>query len=139
MSEKYKGLYGRGWAFPPDFDTEQGALMVSDVEDIHQSMQILFSTLSGERVMRRGYGCDLHAAVFENINDDLIASLTANITDAVLRYEQRVVLDQVEIAQDRLNPSMLGVHVSYRIRGTDALMRLTGQLDIGEGRGGMFS
>jgi len=139
MNPKITGIYGRGWAFPPDFDAMQGAQMVEDIDDIRQSMQILFSTQLGERIMRPNYGCDLHSAVFENISDDLIAGITANITDSILRYEQRVQLESVTVDQDRQTLNLLRVQVAYRIRGTDAVLRLVGQLDIGDGRGGIFA
>ncbi len=138
MNQKMAGMYGRGWAFPPDFDTEQGAQMVMDVEDIRQSLRILFSTQINERIMRPTYGCDLQSAIFENINDDLLVSIRTNITDSILRYEQRVSLESLDIERDRSNPGYLNIQVACRIRGTDAVMRLAGQLDVGEGRGGVF-
>ncbi len=138
MNQKMVGMYGRGWAFPPDFDVEQGAHMAVDTEDIRQSLRILFSTQLNERIMRPTYGCDLHSAIFENINDDLLASIRTNITDSILRYEQRVSLEKINIERDRNCPGCLHIQVACRIRGTDAVMRLAGQLDVGEDRGGVF-
>ncbi len=138
MNQKMAGMYGRGWAFPPDFDIEQGAQMVMDIDDIQQSLRILFSTQLNERIMRPTYGCDLHSAIFENINDDLFASIRTNITDSVLRYEQRVSLESIKIERDRDEPGCLHIQVACRIRGTEAVMRLAGQLDVGGDRGGVF-
>ncbi|WP_082743692.1 MULTISPECIES: GPW/gp25 family protein [unclassified Burkholderia] len=140
-----EGVYGRGWAFPPHFnvnlnDSEGGGVaMVHDIEDIRQSLLILFSTQPYERIMREDYGCDLQSAVFENINDDLIADITSKITDGILRYEKRVTLVALDITQDKKRPYVLRILLTYRVRGMETEERLGGQLDIGEGqRRGFF-
>jgi phage baseplate assembly protein W len=76
---------GTGWSFPPTF-TEGGAdvATVFDAEDIHQSLQILFATSLGERVMQDDYGCDLGRFLFEEIDRSLINSLTGLVSDAIL-------------------------------------------------------
>ncbi|KVN11845.1 hypothetical protein WT08_00175 [Burkholderia sp. MSMB1552] len=113
--------------------------MVHDIEDIRQSLLILFSTQPYERIMREDYGCDLQSAVFENINDDLIADITSKITDGILRYEKRVTLVALDITQDKKRPYVLRILLTYRVRGMETEERLGGQLDIGEGqRRGFF-
>ena len=56
MSEKNNildndGFLGKGWNFPPTL-TENGVKMVSYEEDIQQSLYVLLSTSSSERVNR---------------------------------------------------------------------------------------
>ncbi|KAG0187717.1 hypothetical protein DFQ28_005937 [Apophysomyces sp. BC1034] len=129
------GVYGRGWSFPIQFETS-GVKMAKDQDDIAQSLQILFSTQPGERIMRPDYGCDLQSIVFENISATLLAELQTRITDSMLRYEPRVAVEDIVINYDE--PAMLRIQVAYRICGTDQVQRLSGQLDIGTGRGGYF-
>ena len=51
---------GTGWSFPPAFDRKIAQpVMVSDEEDISQSLDIILSTSLGERVLRPNFGCDL--------------------------------------------------------------------------------
>ncbi len=133
-----RDIYGRGWAFPPAFNLTEGAEMVQNLDDIRQSLQILFSTLPYERIFRPDYGCDLHSAMFENINTELLAKIRSQINDAMLRYEQRVALDSVQIEQYPGRPNLLLVQVAYRLRGADELQYLEGQLDVAEG-GGRFA
>jgi phage baseplate assembly protein W len=68
---------GRGWAFPPSFP-ELGAEveMVSDAEDIVESLQILLGTLPGERVMQEAFGCNLASVLFEELDQDLISTVS---------------------------------------------------------------
>jgi phage baseplate assembly protein W len=82
-----RSFLGTGWAFPPTF-TRGGAEveLVSGVEDIHQSLQILLSTRMGERVMQDEFGCDLHHVLFEEVDQSLINTLTGIISDAILYH-----------------------------------------------------
>ena len=61
-----KSFLGTGWSFPPTFHTEsKGIRMVSDEEDIKQSIDIFLGTRLGERDMRPEYGNPLFQHVFE--------------------------------------------------------------------------
>ncbi|MCF2134584.1 MULTISPECIES: GPW/gp25 family protein [Mycetohabitans] len=137
MSDKTKDIYGRGWCFPITF-TKQGVKMVADQQDIEQSLQILFRTQPGERIMRPHYGCDLQSAVFENISEALFAELRTRIIDSVLQHEPRVIVEDVTFTRASEQPNYLHVQVAYRIRGADSVHRFNGQLDIGNGRAGGF-
>lgn len=49
---------GTGWSFPPEFAAGGAEVaMVSEVEDVHQSLAILFATRPGERAMQESFGC----------------------------------------------------------------------------------
>ena len=60
MAEKQdKRFLGTGWAFPPEFHRygeQAGVKLVSEEEDIRESLGILLSTRPGERIMQPGYG-----------------------------------------------------------------------------------
>ncbi len=137
MEEDTQAVFGRGWAFPPVFD-EDGVSMVQDLQDIRESLQILFSTQPGERLLRSDYGCDLQSSVFENISEDLIAELTTQITDSILRHETRIELSAVNIQQDPKARNCLQVQVLYRLHGSESLHQLNGQLGIRDSIGMVF-
>jgi uncharacterized protein len=89
---------GTGWAFPPTFDRDTGAVeMVSDQTDIEQSLQILLSTSLGERVMQPKYGCDLQPYLFEPLNASLIGYLKDRVNNAILYYEPRILVESVDV------------------------------------------
>ena len=70
------GFLGQGWAFPPDFSLKlKGVKMVSEDEDVKESLNILFSTQFGERIMQYNYGCNLQSLVFEKFDTTAIALL----------------------------------------------------------------
>jgi len=112
---------GTGWSFPPTF-TEGGAdvATVSDAEDIHQSLQILFATSFGERVLQDDYGCDLGRFLFEEIDRSLINSLTGLVSDAILFHEPRIALNNLQISDGEAVAGLLLIQIDYTIRTTNS-------------------
>lgn len=98
-----KSFLGTGWSFPVQFlksPDNCGAAMVSDVPDIEQSLVLLLSTRPGERVLRPDYGCALEDMMFEQLDEGLISFIREMITNAILFYEPRVDLQEVDIVTD---------------------------------------
>lgn len=115
-----KTFLGVGWKFPPSFEKSTGSIMlVSEEEDIKESLYILLSTKPGERLMMPEYGCDLHNMVFENINSMLITRMKSLIQHAVLFFEPRIILNKIVIDQDQDNDGRLMIDVQYTIRKTN--------------------
>jgi phage baseplate assembly protein W len=112
---------GTGWSFPPTF-TEGGAdvATVFDAEDIHQSLQILFATSLGERVMQDDYGCDLGRFLFDEIDRSLINSLTGLVSDAILFHEPRIALNDLLISDAEAEAGLLLIQIDYTIRTTNS-------------------
>ena len=111
---------GRGWAFPPQFDTGiTPTEMVSANEDIQQSLHILLSTRKGERIMRPDYGCDLHELVFRNMDLTSRTQLIEAIEKAVLYYEPRITLDEVLLDTSEDPNGILRITLEYTIRMTN--------------------
>ncbi|HUT46933.1 MAG TPA: GPW/gp25 family protein [Sedimentisphaerales bacterium] len=112
---------GTGWSFPISF-TQGGreVEMVSGPEDIHQSLQVLFATQLGERVMQDEFGCDLNGFLFEEIDQGLINSLTGMISDAILYHEPRITMDRLEITASVSEPGLLLISIDYTIRSTNS-------------------
>ncbi|MBV4465869.1 GPW/gp25 family protein [Pseudomonas sp. SWRI79] len=135
MNNNLTQVYGRGWAFPPNFTPQGEVKMAEGQVSVHQSLHVLFSTQPGERIMRSDYGCDLQTYMFSNIREELLAQVKTCIGDAILRYEPRAALDNVRVAQNPQHQSLLQVQVIYRLRGSDIVQQFKGQLDIADGRG----
>lgn len=92
---------GTGWSFPPEFNKDsRNVAMVSSVEDIEQSLNILLSTTLGERVMQPKYGCDLSSYVFEALNSSVIGYIKDRVKNAILYYEPRIIADKIDVTGD---------------------------------------
>ncbi|MFM0742101.1 GPW/gp25 family protein [Paraburkholderia xenovorans] len=132
-------IFGRGWAFPPEFSLDTGVAMAEGEGDVQQSLRILFSTEPGERIMRENYGCALYDVMFENINSDLLAEIEVRIVDSMLRFEQRANLKNVRLYQPSSRSSQLQVEVTYYLRGSEIEQKISGMLDVGEALGGRIT
>lgn len=115
------GFLGKGWAFPPAFASGgREVAMVSGVADVHQSLQILLATQSGERVMQETFGADLNTLMFEELDRGLINKARSLITEAIYKHEPRVELLDVDIARHTTEAYVLHLKLSYAIRGTNS-------------------
>ncbi len=122
---------GTGWSFPPTFNKNKtgingltaGVETVSDIEDIHQSLQILLSTSLGERILQPQYGCNLKDYVFEPMNPSLIGFIQNLVENAILYYEPRIRAERVVIHHENTSEydnGFLRIKVDYFIRETNS-------------------
>lgn len=101
MSTIVNSFLGRGWSFPPTFNLQTGAVeLVSDYEDIHESLNILLSTSLGERVMQPKYGCNLNDYLFEPLSSSMIGYIKDRVQSAILFYEPRIIADKIDVTTD---------------------------------------
>jgi len=116
MADELRSFLGTGWSFPPTFTkSPEMVRMVSDVEDIKQSLFIILGTIPGERLMRPEFGCDLKRLVFEINDSTLIASFNHMIYHGLLNFEPRVnFIDAVIVNRDELD-GVLHIQVNFDI------------------------
>lgn len=111
---------GRGWAFPPAFFAGGGEVaLVEGEEDIKQSLQVLLSTSLNERIMHGDFGCELTRFLFEEIDQGLLNDLKSMISDAILKNEGRVQLDEINIQDQGSAEGLLMISIDYTIRTTN--------------------
>lgn len=109
---------GRGWGFPPAFDTK-GVGMTTGVEDIEKSLEILLSTRLRERIMLPEYGCNLDVFLFESINTSLRTQIKETVKDAIYYHEPRIDPLNVTLEQPPESLGSLFIVIEYRIRATN--------------------
>ena len=116
-----RSFLGTGWAFPPSFAAAgAGVELVSGPEDIHQSLQILFATQLGERVMQEAFGCEMSSYVFEEVDGELISGLQETMSDAILFHEPRIELDRLEISESDSQQGLLLITLEYTVLSTNS-------------------
>ncbi len=94
--------------------------MVSEEDDIRQSLFLLFSTTPGERLMRPEYGCDLQRLVFERLNASTESQIVDLIRMAILRYEPRITVEEVRATLSDALQGRIDIEVSYTVRLTNS-------------------
>lgn len=114
---------GKGWGFPITFKRQRDKYtvrMVEEVEDIKESLDILFSTRPGERVMRPDYGAALDDMVFEPINEGLKNYLINLIKTAILYYEPRINLETVNLDDSQSLEGKVIISLNFSIKRTNS-------------------
>lgn len=114
-------LLGTGWRFPPQFSKNGGnVLLASDEDDVRQSMEILLSTLLGERLYHPDFGCDLKRFIFEEVNNALVTEIQEMIATAVYTYEPRVEIQEITVTEAEESVYTLVITVNYLITATNS-------------------
>lgn len=127
-------MLGRSWAFPPQFSPTTGVAMAEGINAVLQSLQVLFMTEPGERIMRESWGAGMNDFIFENITDELLAKIHNRIEECILRYEPRVILKEVVIQPAVNEASRLLVKISVYLSGTDIVETVEATLNLNEGK-----
>ena len=116
-----ESFLGTGWSFPPEFsNTSKAVLMSVDEKDIQESIGIILSTRLGERVMEPNFGCNLEDLLFSPLDLTLKTFAGELVRTAILYFEPRVKVHEVDISQgDDLNGILL-ITIEYTIRSTNS-------------------
>jgi uncharacterized protein len=116
-----KSFLGKGWQFPPTFHigTHTGTAMVAEEADITESLQILLATHPNERVMLPEFGCGIHLFAFETIDATQKQKLKDAVERAILFFEHRIKLENIEIEADKDNNGKIWLNLDYTIRQTN--------------------
>ena len=108
---------GRGWTFPPSFENTTGSVeMVSDVDDIIQSMKIILTTRKGERITNPYFGCAMHDYLFHSIDDLTKNMIIDAIQMALIEYEPRIIIDNVDVDYSEQLEGIINIELSFIVR-----------------------
>jgi uncharacterized protein len=125
MASPEQSFLGTGWSFPPTFSRASLSIeMVSDDTDIRQSLWILFSTALGERTMLPEYGTQIWQMVFRAINTTLITQLADMVRQAILYWEPRIEVVNVNVTPDASQDGRVLIMVDYIVRRTNTRSNL---------------
>ena len=117
MSENYLG-----WKFTITFNKYSKTVdnTTSLEESIKTSLYLLLTTTQGERIMELEYGCDLNSIMFKPLDLNLKTFISNNIKSAIQKWEPRVNVLDVEVANERNDP-VISINVKYKIIETDTV------------------
>lgn len=131
--EKITSFLGTGWSFPPQFSkATREVKMLSDEEDIQNSLEVLLSTKVGERIMQPSYGCNMDALLFEPINLTLQTFIKDLVSTAILYYEPRIKPENVSLKTSDTEGVIL-IEIDYIIRTTNTRHNLVYPFYVDEG------
>ena len=129
--DDHPSFLGRGFGFPPSFVGGQ-VLMVEDEVDIHQSLQILFGTLPGERVLQPQFGLDMTPLLFEPLTTTLRTLLIDRITTTLLIHEPRIRVIELVVDDSEALQGVLHIRLDYSVRSTNSRFNLVYPYYLGD-------
>lgn len=114
-------FHGVGWSLAAlTAPRDAGGAAPAAYEDaIRQSVWIILATAPGERPMRPTFGCGIHDLVFSPGNATTRGQAAEAVREALVRWEPRIELLEVDVAPDAAQPTLLRVRVDYRVRTTN--------------------
>lgn len=120
-----------GWPLLARPDGAGRLVYPSLAESVRQSIQIILQTRPGEQLMRPDFGAGLQNFLHEPNTLTTRQRIHDTITEALARWEPRVVVDRIDVWEVADRPSELRVELAYRLRRTGApeQLGLTIQLD----------
>ncbi len=97
-----------------------GGIAMSELDDsIRQSIHIILGTAPGERVMRPGFGCNIHDLIYapNNLNT---ATLAAHFcVEALTKWEPRIEEVEAYAEPAEGEPNRLDIQIKYKVRATN--------------------
>ncbi len=115
---------GRITLIPMAVDAQGHIAMNSYDEHVRQSILLILQTAKGERVMRPDFGTGLRTLVFEPPDSATAAMLQHQVKQALMRFEPRIDVLDVQAAAPSDQPGLLEIQLSYRVRHTDTIANL---------------
>ncbi len=112
---------GRGWSFPPTFSRSRPVVeMLEEEADIASSLEILLSTIPGERVMLPQYGCNLTELVFESLDTRMKTLMVDKVESAILYHEPRIDPESVRLDDSLELKGVVLIEIVYRVKSTNS-------------------
>lgn len=125
-------LLGRGWRFPVTSD-RRGPRLEEGPAKIEQSLRLILLTTPGERILRPEFGCGVHDLVFRPNTVTLRGQLEDRIREAITEFEPRVDLVDVSVDTAPEAPTLLNIHIVYRVRASNQVFNLVYPFVLSEG------
>ena len=110
---------GKGWRFPVDINRNGTLSMSSDEELIRESIIIVLGTAPGERVMRPGFGCEIHDLLFAPNNYTTAGLASYYVVTSLQKWEPRIDNVEADAQPSPDQPNKMLINIRYTVRATN--------------------
>ncbi|MGE0222010.1 MAG: GPW/gp25 family protein [Acetobacteraceae bacterium] len=121
-----------GWPLLPVPDADGRLTWPDAPASVRQMIEVILRTAPGEQLMRPEFGAGLEAVIHEPNTLTTRARVHDAITDALRRFEKRIILDRVDV-DPAPDPRELLITLSYRLTLTGAPARIQARVPVGAG------
>nr|WP_315239418.1 GPW/gp25 family protein [uncultured Flavobacterium sp.] len=115
ITDKKENVFlGSGWAFPVSFSAGNHQVNISANEtNINESINIILNTRKGERTLESNFGSGLQQFMFRKIDNTLKGEIVETIQFSLLRYEPRIIVQEVRVAATDLINGVVEILIIY--------------------------
>nr|WP_155074766.1 GPW/gp25 family protein [Flavobacterium sp. MC2016-06] len=85
----------------------------SNETNINESINIILSTRKGERTLESNFGSGLQQFMFRKIDSSLKGEIIETIKFALLRYEPRILVQDVQVASTDITNGIIEILIIY--------------------------
>ena len=125
---------GTGWSFPPTFDLGNYQLqLVHDEANIIQSIDIILTTLRGERSLLPDFGSNLSHYVFNSVDENLKGEIAQSVEQTLLDQEPRIDVEEVTVEFEGDSEIRIVVTIAFSIRLTNSRHNHVFPFSVSEG------
>ena len=120
-----------GWPLLPVPDATGELRWPTLEESVRQSIEVILRTRPGEQLMHPRFGAGLERFVHEPNTLTTARRIRDTVMDSLKQWEQRITVDNVEVAEHPERPSHLRVLIMYRLRRTGAAQQVGLSMNVG--------
>ncbi|MCM8535063.1 MAG: GPW/gp25 family protein [Lentisphaeraceae bacterium] len=133
LTNEQPSVIGKGWSFPPTFERGSNSIkMVTQEQDIQESLTLLLNTSLGERFLQPDYGCNLRDYLFESLTSSMECYIEDLVKRAIIKHEPRIKLLDFTLIANELK-GVIELNVSYLIRSTNSRYNFVYPFYLSEG------
>ena len=119
-----------GWPLLPQPDGDGVMRFPSLAQSVRDNLKVILSTRPGEQLLRPGYGAGLTDFLGQPDTITTRRRVYDRVTEAIGRWETRVDLDRVDVADAPGRRGQLRVEIAYRLRRTGEARTLGVNLEL---------
>jgi len=124
-------LFGRGISFPPRVGPDGRVVWSEGETNIRESIQVILLTEQNERLMLPDFGGGLGMFLFEPNAVATRRQIQERIVSALTRWEQRIVMQSVDVEADPTDPQAAIATITYKLVATQAQERVSLNVSLG--------
>lgn len=91
------------------------------VKSILQNIRLILTTVQGSDIHRPDFGSRLYLFIDKPLNAITIGKIKVEIKDAILKWEQRVEIEDIALKKDYIN-AKLNIQMKIRIKETEEVI-----------------
>ena len=123
-------VLGRGISYPPRIGTDGRVAWSEGEANIREAIRVVLMVAPGERLRRPSFGAGLDAYLFEPNTTATRHEIEERIRRSIVAWEPRVVVQDVDVTEDRQDASTAIATVTFRIVATGSVERVSAAITL---------